>query len=383
MYENIVKFIRQTYRGRKLVPLHEPCFKGREKQYVIDTIDTSFVSSVGEYVTRFEKEIATFCGAKFAVATINGTAALHATLKLSGINAGDEVITQPLTFVATANAIAHTGAKPVFVDVDRKTLGLSPEKLDYFLKKNAMLRSCGTFNKKTGRRIKACIPMHTFGHPCLIQDIAKICRKYKIILIEDAAESIGSYYRNLHTGLFGKAGILSFNGNKIITTGGGGMIITNNENFAEKAKHLTTTAKIPHKWEYVHNKIGFNYRLPNINAALGCAQLENLPLFLKRKRKLAEHYRNFFNKIGMSFMIEPDNSLSNYWLNSIILKNLNEKNKFLYYSNSKGIMTRPAWRLMNKLIMYKDSQCGDLSNSKWLEERIVNIPSSIKNCIIT
>lgn len=378
MFKDIVKFIRQTYQGRKNIPLHEPCFAGREKQYVTDTIDTSFVSSVGEYVTRFEKNIALFCGAKFAVATVNGTSALHVTLKISGIGTGDEVITQPFTFIATANAISYTGATPIFLDVDRETLGLSPEKLEHFLKSNTIFKNNGTFNKRTGKRIKACIPMHTFGHPCRIEEIAAICTKYRIILVEDAAESIGSYYKNRHTGLFGKAGVLSFNGNKIITTGGGGMIITDDKAFAAKAKHMTTTAKATHRWAYVHDEIGFNYRLPNINAALGCAQLENLGMFLAKKRELAEVYRNYFRQIDMPFITEPANSRSNYWLNAILLKNITERNKFLDYSNSKGIMTRPAWCLMNNLKMYKNCQCGDLENAKWLEKRIVNIPSSVR-----
>ncbi|HCE45636.1 MAG TPA: LegC family aminotransferase [Lentisphaeria bacterium] len=378
MYKGIVGFIRNIYGGRENIPLHEPCFSGREKKYVSDTIDTSFVSSVGEYVNRFERDTAAFCGAKFAVATVNGTAALHIALKLSGTKANDEVLTQPLTFVATANAISYTGALPVFIDVDRDTLGLSSEKLADFLKANAVLRKGGAFNRKTGRRISACVPMHTFGHPCRIDEIAAVCRKYKIALVEDAAESIGSLYKGKHTGLFSKVGILSFNGNKIITTGGGGMIITDDANFAKKAKHITTTAKIPHKWEYVHDETGYNYRLPNLNAALGCAQLEQLDGFLRKKRKLAAAYAEYFKGAGIPFVLEPEHARSNYWLNAILLKNRAERNKFLLYSNSNGVMTRPAWRLMNKLKMYRSCQCADLENSNWLEDRIVNIPSSVK-----
>ncbi|MFA6290436.1 MAG: LegC family aminotransferase [Victivallales bacterium] len=377
MYEAIVGFIRGIYGGRKNIPLHEPCFSGREKSYVSDTIDTSFVSSVGEYVNRFEKDIASFCGAKFAVATVNGTAALHMALKLSGTGTGDEVLTQPLTFVATANAISYTGALPVFIDVDRDTLGLSPEKLADFLKVNAVLRKGGAFNRKTGRRFSACVPMHTFGHPCRINELSAICGKYGITLVEDAAESLGSLYRGKHTGMFGKAGVLSFNGNKIITTGGGGMIITDDANFAKKAKHITTTAKIPHKWEYVHDETGYNYRLPNINAALGCAQLEQLEGFIMEKRRLAGAYGAYFEGVGIKFVTEPKHARSNYWLNAILLKNRAERNRFLLYSNSNGVMTRPAWRLMNKLKMYKSCQCGDLENANWLEDRIVNIPSSV------
>ncbi len=377
MYKGIVEFIRETYGDRISIPLHEPCFSGNEREYVADTIESSFVSSVGEYVNRFERDIATFCGAKFAVATVNGTAALHIALKLSGTGAGDEVLTQPLTFVATANAISYTGALPVFIDVDRDTLGLSPEKLEDFLKVNIVIRKGFAVNKKSGRRISACVPMHTFGHPCRIDEIAAVCRKYKIALVEDAAESIGSLYKGKHTGTFGKAGVLSFNGNKIITTGGGGMIITDDANFAKKAKHITTTAKIPHKWEYVHDETGYNYRLPNINAALGCAQLEKLKGFLVKKRLLADTYATYFKSIGIPFVLEPEYARSNYWLNAILLKNRAERNKFLEYSNSNGVMTRPAWRLMNKLRMYKSCQCGNLENANWLEDRIVNIPSSV------
>jgi aminotransferase in exopolysaccharide biosynthesis len=378
MYKGIVEFIRDIYGGRKNIPLHEPCFSGSEKKYVSDTIDTSFVSSVGEYVSRFERDIATFCGAKFAIATVNGTAALHIALKLLDIKAGEEVLMQPLTFVATANAINYVGAIPVFIDVDRDNLVLSSEKLTDFLKANVVVKQMGAFNKKTGRRISACVPMYTFGHPGRIDEIAAICRKYRIFLVEDAAESVGSLYKGKHTGIFGKAGILSFNGNKIITTGGGGMIITNDANFAKKAKHITTTAKISHKWEYVHDETGYNYRLPNINAALGCAQLEQLNVFIKEKRCLAGIYAEYFKGIGISFVLEPKYARSNYWLNTILLKNRTERNKFLFYSNSNGVMTRPAWRLMNKLKMYKSCQCGDLENSNWLEDRIVNIPSSVR-----
>ena len=377
MYKDIVRFIRNIYGGRKTIPLHEPCFSGREKIYVSDTIDTGFVSSVGEYVNRFERDIVAFCGAKFAVATMNGTSALHIALKLSGTGNGDEVLTQPLTFVATANAISYTGALPVFIDVDRDTLGLSSEKLADFLKENSVLRKGGAFNRKTGRRISACVPMHTFGHPCRIEEIAAICMKYRIPLFEDAAESIGSLYKGKHTGLFGKAGVLSFNGNKIITTGGGGMIITDDANFAKRAKHITTTAKIPHKWEYVHDETGYNYRLPNINAALGCAQLEQLEGFLRGKRRLAGTYAAYFRTAGIPFVLEPEHARSNYWLNAILLKNRTDRNKFLVHSNSNGVMTRPAWRLMNKLSMYRACQCGDLENASWLEDRIVNIPSSV------
>ncbi|HPN84353.1 MAG TPA: LegC family aminotransferase [Victivallales bacterium] len=377
MYDKIIDFIREEQGGAKIIPLHEPRFTGDEIGVLRDCIESGFVSSVGEYVEKFEKAIAKFCGAKFAVATVNGTAALHTALKIAGVEPKDEVLTQSLTFVATANAISYTGASPVFIDVDKDSLGLSPEKLENFLRKDSKLKKDGTFNKRTGRRIRACVPMHTFGHPCRIDEIAGICRKYKIIMIEDAAESLGSLYRNKHTGTFGKAGILSFNGNKIITTGGGGMIITNDAIFAKRAKHITTTAKLPHKWDYIHDEIGYNYRLPNINSAIGYAQVKKLKGFLAKKRLLAERYAKFFKSAGIPFISEPKNACSNYWLNSILFENRSKRNSFLEFAHSRGILVRPAWRLMSELDMFKSYQCGNLENTKWLEERIVNLPSSV------
>ncbi len=376
MFEPVIDFVRDTYKTDEFIPLHEPRFWGKEKEYLINCIDSTFVSSVGEYVDRFEKEMADFTGARHAVATVNGTAALHIALLLAGIGKEDEVITQALTFVATCNAISYTGAHPILIDVDKDTLGMSPQKLQEFLEANTVMRSGICYNKGTGRAIKAVVPMHTFGMPARLEELQDVCINYNLKLIEDAAESLGSYRNNVHTGTSSWVGTLSFNGNKIITTGGGGMILTNDAELARKAKHITTTAKVPHKWEYRHDQIAYNYRLPNINAALGCAQMEQLPTFIKNKRELAESYRVFFENQGIQFITEPEGTISNYWLNAVLLKNREERDSFLKETNEKGVMTRPAWQLMNELAMYKGVQCGDLSNSKWLEARIVNIPSS-------
>jgi len=377
-HQDIVDFIRGLYKTEEFIPLHEPKFIGNEKAYVIDCIDSTFVSSVGEYVDRFEQMMADYTGAKYAVATVNGTAALHVALKLVGVSQGDEVITQPLSFIATCNAISYCGARPVFVDVDRDTLGLSPDSLRAFLSANATQTLAGCINNTTGRRISAVVPMHTFGHPCRIDEIAKICEEFGIPLIEDAAESLGSYYQGKHTGTFGKLAAFSFNGNKTITTGGGGMIITNDEALAKRAKHITTTAKQPHSYEFIHDEIGYNYRLPNINAALGCAQMESLPRLLESKRSIASAYAKFFSASNITFVEEPAQANSNYWLNALILEDKQARNAFLNELNEAGVMSRPVWRLMNELTMFYDCQSSDLSNAKWLEERIVNIPSSAR-----
>jgi len=361
------------------IPLHEPKFIGNEKEYLNECIDSTFVSSVGKFVDEFEKRIAEYTGSKYAVVTVNGTAALQVALRLAGVSENDEVITQPLTFVATCNAIKYLGANPVFVDVDKDTLGLSPESLERFLNENSVIENNKCVNKKTNNKIKACLPMHTFGHPCKIDKIVEICDKFNISVVEDAAESLGSFYKNKHTGTFGLFGTLSFNGNKIITTGGGGMILTNNEQLARKAKHITTTAKVPHTYEYIHDELGYNYRMPNLNAALGCAQLEQLPKFIENKRELAEKYKRYFEKLDdITFISEPENSFSNYWLNAIILKDKNERDKFLRITNEQGVMTRPIWKLMYKLEMYKDCLRQDCKNAEWLEDRVVNIPSSVR-----
>lgn len=376
MFE-IVSFIKHLYSDKDFIPLHEPKFIGNEKKYLNDCIDSTFVSSVGKFVDEFEQQIARFTGAKYAVATTNGTSALHISLLLVGVGKNTEVITQPLSFVATCNAISYTGAKPIFVDVDLDTLGLSPKSLLNFLEQNCKIQEQKCINKTTGKIIKACVAMHTFGHPCRIAKIKKICDEWHISLVEDAAESLGSYYNGKHTGTFGLLGIISFNGNKIITSGGGGCIITDNENLAKKAKHLTTTAKIPHPYEYVHDEIGYNYRLPNLNAALLVAQLEQLENFLENKREIAHKYKAFFEAQNIQFITEPTNAKSNYWLNAIVLKDKKQRDEFLELSNNNGVMTRPIWRLCSELEMFKDCKSTDLKNAKYLEERVVNIPSSV------
>jgi perosamine synthetase len=378
MFNDFIDFVRQIYNTKKLIPLHEPKFIGNEKKYLNQCIDTTFVSSVGKFVDKFEKKITKYTGAKYAIATTNGTSAIHVSLMLAGVEQDDEVITQPLNFVASCNAISYCRAKPIFIDVDKDTMGLSPSALKSFLENNTTVKNKKCINKKTNKIIKACVPMHSFGHPCRIDEIKKILKKYYIFLIEDAAESLGSFYKNKHTGTFGQLGVLSFNGNKIITAGGGGCIITNDKLLAKKAKHLTTTAKVPHKWNFNHDMIGYNYRMPNLNAALLVAQLENLEFFIKNKRKLAKIYEVFFKKTNYNFFKERRKSKSNYWLNSILLQNKQQRDKFLEETNSNGVMTRPIWILMNKLPMFKYSQCDDLKNSDWLFERVVNIPSSAK-----
>lgn len=384
-YTPVVDFIRSVYKTDSFIPLHEPRFLGNEKKYLNECIDSTFVSSVGIFVDEFEDKMAGYIGAKYAVATSSGTSALHIALLLANVENNDEVITQSLTFVAACNAINYCGAQPVFVDVDKDTMGLSPSALKEFLGNNTSIKNQQCINNKTGRVIKACTPMHTFGHPCRIDKIKDICDKYHIFLIEDSAESVGSLYKDKHTGTFGQMGVMSFNGNKIITAGGGGCIVTDDESIAKKAKHLTTTAKVPHQWEFSHDIVGYNYRMPNLNAALLVAQLENLDHFVHNKRKLAHMYEDFFNDFDSDsdsdsdcgFVKEPVDAKSNYWLNSIILKNKQQRDEFLNETNSQGVMTRPIWTLMNKLPMFEHAQCGDLTNSEWLEGRVVNISSSV------
>jgi len=379
MYKNFIEFVKDIYKTKEFIPLHEPRFNGNEKKYLNECIDSTFVSSVGKFVDKFEKEIANYTGAKYAVATVNGTAALHIALLIAGIKPGDEVITQPLTFIATSNAINYCGAKPVFIDVDRDTMGLSSEKLEHFLKNNTKYDSLTSqiINLSTNRPIRACVPMHTFGHPCRIDEIKEICDKYNLKLIEDSAESIGSLYKEKHTGTFGDLGIFSFNGNKIITCGGGGVIVTDDEELAKKAKHITTTAKIPHKWEYKHDMIGYNYRMPNLNAALASAQLEQLSEFLENKRELANKYMAFFENSNMKFFREPEFARSNYWLNAVILQDRIQRDSFLKVTNENGIMTRPVWELTNRLTMFNSCHVENIDNAEWLMDRTVNIPSSV------
>ena len=379
MYKEIVTFIRDLYNTTDFIPLHDPYFNGNEKKYLEECIDTTYVSSVGKFVDKFEEMMQDYTKAKKAVVCVNGTNALHLALELVGVEREDEVLTQALTFIATANAISYTGAYPVFIDVDKETMGLSPAKVEAFLKENAVIKNNECFNKNTGRRIKACVPMHTFGHPVKIEALVEVCNKYSIKLVEDAAESLGSFYNGKHTGTFGEVGVLSFNGNKTITTGGGGMLLFQDEKLGAYAKHLSTQAKIPHRWEFVHDSIGYNYRMPNINAALGCAQLENLDKMLANKRETAMKYKAFFKTINdVVFFDEPEKCTSNFWLNTILLKNREEREIFLQYSNDNGVMTRPIWALMTNLQMFSCCQSDDLINTKWFEERVVNIPSSVR-----
>lgn len=377
MFDSLIRFIRDQYSSNEFIPLHAPVFGGQERELVLDTINSTFVSSVGAYVDRFEKDISAFTLSPKAVAVMNGTAGLHMALKLANVGPGDLVITQSLTFVATCNAIAYCGAEPVFVDVDRHTLGLSPEAMEIWLQENALIDDEGNCRTRQGlRHIRACVPMHTFGHPANLDGLVAVCKQWNLALIEDAAESLGSYYKGKHTGTFGAVGVLSFNGNKIITAGGGGMLLTSEE-IGLRAKHLTTTAKIPHPYEFNHNEIGYNYRMPNLNAALGCAQLEQLPDFLKSKRSLANNYIEFFKNSELKPITEPEGCSSNYWLNGVICENAAQRDALLKSTNEAGVMTRPIWTLMNRLAPYAKSLSGPLPNSEWLEARVVNLPSSV------
>jgi len=376
---SILSVLKNCHPGRRTISLHEPSFQGRENEYVKECIDTGWVSSVGKFVDRFEQQLADYTGAKRAIAVVNGTAALHICLKLVGVQQHDEVLIPALTFVATANAVAYCGAIPHFVDSEERTLGLDPRKLSEYLDSIAEVRATECFNKKTGRRIKAVVPMHTFGHPVDMDPLVILCDRYCLELVEDAAESLGSLYKGKHTGNFGKVSALSFNGNKIITTGGGGAILTNDDSLADTAKHLTTTARVPHRWDISHDMVGYNYRLPNINAAIGCAQMEQLPEFVRGKRELADKYRTAFHDLeGLRFFSEPDFARSNYWLNVLLLeeKHARERDKLLEITNNNGIMTRPAWRLMHRLPMFRESPSMELPVAENLESRLINIPSS-------
>ena len=379
VYQDVISFIHKLYGTEQFVPLSVPVFVGNEKKYLEECIDTTFVSSVGKFVDRFEQMTAEYTGAKRAVVCVSGTNALHMAMMLVGVERDDEVLTQALTFIATCNAISYIGAHPIFIDVDCDTMGMSPAALQNWLEKSVEIRNGYCFNRRTGRRVKACVPMHTFGHPCRIDVIAEICREYHIELVEDAAESIGSLYKDRHTGTFGKVGALSFNGNKTITTGGGGMLLFNDEKLAARAKHLTTQAKMPHRWEFRHDEIGYNYRMPNINAALGCAQLENLDRFIESKRQTAAEYAEFFKNVAdVEFFTEPADCRSNYWLNVVILKDKEVQQRFLEQTNDNGVMTRPIWELMNRLPMFERCETDGLSVTNWLADRVVNIPSSVR-----
>jgi len=375
--DQLIRFVRDYFGTNDFIPLHAPVFPGREKEYVVGTIESTFVSSVGAYVDRFEQDMAVYTGTPKAVATVNGTAALHIALKLAGVKPDDLVITQPLTFVATCNAIAYCGAEPVFVDVDRGTLGLSATALQQWLEDNARLDADGICRTRTDNKVvRACVPMHTFGHPADLDGLVRVTRAWNILLVEDAAESLGSFYKGQHTGTFGALGTLSFNGNKIMTTGGGGMILADAV-LGARAKHLTTTAKKPHPYEYIHDEVGYNYRLPNLNAALGCAQLEQLEAFIEAKRALATAYQNELSATNLAFVSEPEGCRSNYWLNAVVCEDKAHRDALLETTNQQGVMTRPIWALMNHLSMYQNCRRGDLSNAEWLEARVVNLPSSV------
>tara|TARA_Y100000746_G_scaffold618_1_gene546 strand:- start:7421 stop:8566 length:1146 start_codon:yes stop_codon:yes gene_type:complete len=372
----IIEFVRDLYKSKDFIPLHAPKFIGNEKKYVNETIDSTYVSSVGKFVDDFEEQVELFTGSVKAVATVNGTAALDVALNASGVKHNDLVITQALSFVATANAIYHIGAQPIFLDVSNTSLGLSPNAVSAYLEEFAELDKEGAFHKKTRQRIRAIVAMHTFGHPVELDELQALCKKWNIILIEDAAESFGSYYKGQHTGTIGQFGAISFNGNKIITTGGGGMVLCKTMDLGIQVKHVTTTAKVPHAYEFLHDEPGFNYRMPNINAALGCAQIEMIGTFLEQKREIAKQYSNFFSGTDFQFVKEPDYAKSNYWLNAVICPSLEARNNLIEETNQADVMTRPIWKLLNKLPMFSQSIRGDLSVSEKLEERLVNLPSS-------
>lgn len=378
MFEKVISFIQDKFSTREFIPLHAPVFSGNERKYVLDTLDSTFVSSVGAYVDLSEKMMSDFCQSKKAIAVVNGTSGLQIALQLAGVKTGDEVLTQALTFVATANAINYVGAEPVFLDVDYDTMGLSPKSVSNFLDEFAEIRENGTYNKKTGKKISACLPMHTFGFPVHLDELTEVCNIWNITIVEDAAEALGSLYKGKHAGSFGKLGVFSFNGNKIVTCGGGGMILTNDESLGTKGKHITTTAKVPHPFEYVHNMVGYNFRLPNLNAAMICGQLEQLESFVINKRQLAKEYSDYFQTIGLKFRNENENTRANYWLMCVELEDLNERNDFLKVTNDAKTMTRPIWQLMYHSPMYKHCYRDDQKNANFLEERIVNIPSSVR-----
>lgn len=380
LLDNIVQFVKEAYNTIDMVPLHVPLFTGNEKKYLMDTIDTTFVSSVGAYVDQFEQQIVKYTHTGKAAAIVNGTAALQVALRIAGVKSGEEVITQALTFVATANAIAYNFATPVFVDVDIDTMGMSPKALDAFLKEYAEIREDGTYNKTTGKRIAACVPMHTFGFMCRIDEIVSVCNTWGIPVVEDAAEALGSFYKGKSAGSFGLLATFSFNGNKIITAGGGGVIVSREPAYAEKAKFLTTTAKEPHSYEYVHNELGYNFRMPNLNAALVCAQMEQLETFKSLKKKLYCEYKTFFeNAQGIGLVSIPENTTEwNYWLMALQCDDKMTRDEFLDYTNKNGMMTRPIWQLMFRLPMYASCQRDDQKNAVFLEERIINIPSSAR-----
>lgn len=376
--EDLVAFVRTLYGTSDFIPLHAPRFDARDVEYVREAVESGFVSTVGRHVTEFEQAVMAYTGAAHAVATVNGTSALHAALLVAGVQPGEEVITQSITFVATCNAIRYCTAEPVFVDIEAATLGMAPESLLAFLEAHAERRDDGLcWNRTTGRVIRACVPMHNGGHPVRIDHIAGICQEWGLVLVEDAAESLGSFYQGRHTGRTGALAALSFNGNKILTTGGGGMILTDDVALAERARHLTTTAKQPHPYLYQHDEVGFNYRLPALNAALGCAQMEKLPDYVERKRALALRYGEWFDARGVPFVREPEGARSNYWFNAFLAEDRAQRDALLAYTNAEGVMTRPLWTPMHSLPIYTGCQRTELPVSESLESRLVNVPSSV------
>lgn len=374
----IVRKIREIYKGAKEIPLHAPTLDESDKISVSNAIDSGFVSSIGKEVILFEEELAKFTVSPKVVAVVNGTAALHLALVVSGVKEQDLVITQALTFVATANAIKYAGAEPVFLDSDLDTLGLSPYALENFLQKNAIKQDGQSFHKLSGKRLSACVPMHVFGHPVRIEKILEICKEWGIAVIEDAAEALGSYVGDKHAGTFAPIGVLSFNGNKIITTGGGGALLFHDEQLAARAKHLSTTAKVPHTWTFNHDEIGFNYRMPNLNAALGCSQLKKLPKLLKIKKAITQQYLEFFmNSNEYKFFGGRDGTNPNFWLNAIMLENKENRDDFLKTANAEGVQCRPAWELMSDIAVYSHCIKDELKNARYLADRLVNLPSGV------
>lgn len=377
MFNSLIEFVRDTYKTNDFIPLHAPSFSGRERDYVCQTLDSTFVSSVGKFVNQFEVDIKKFTGTSSAIATVNGTAALHTALHLAGVKPGDLVITQALTFVATCNVIYHMGAQPVFADISEISLGLCPKAVQSWLEKHADLDNNGVCrHRSSGARISTVVPMHTFGHPVELDELTAVCRAWGLAMVEDAAESLGSYYKGKHTGTYGQFGALSFNGNKIITTGSGGMVLCKSIEDGKRAKHITTTAKTEHPYEYFHDQPGFNYRLPNINAALGCGQMERLPQYLKSKKVLAQKYELFFSNTPFKFITQPEYAESNFWLNAVMCPDYKTREELLKETNACGVGTRPVWKLMHRLPMFSSSLRGDLEISEWVEKHLVNLPSS-------
>jgi aminotransferase in exopolysaccharide biosynthesis len=374
---HLVEFIRDIYQTKETIHLHEPTFSGNEKLYLAETIDSTFVSGIGRFVDLFESKVEALTKTAKAISTVNGTAALQSMLYLSGIRSGDMVITQALTFVATCNALHYVGARPIFIDIELTSFSLCPDAVTEWLSVNAELddqRVCR--HKQSGSPIKALMPMHTFGHPAKLEELLKICELWNLTLLEDAAESLGSYYKGQHTGTFGRFAAVSFNGNKIITTGGGGMILCQDKLDGAHAKHITTTAKVPHAYEFYHDEPGFNFRLPNVNAAIGCAQMEQLNNFLTMKRSLASKYEEYFFGSEYMFVKEPEYARSNYWLNAIVCVDLEHRTALLNDSHSRGVIMRPVWQLMHRLPMFKNDIRDELKNSIWAEQRLINLPSS-------